>query len=1576
MPHGTLANLANSAFVRTPPAFAARIVRCLLSFPTGKATNILDPTAGEGDLLVPCLDIASARLYGVEISAERTAVARTRLPYAELVSSAFEGVIIPKGSMSLVLANPPYFFQDGTMINHWCRWYDRVRVWKFPDRTHAGEESTFEDYSQICVVGIRRTELRDPVPAESHRLQGYRYHAPSVSASGKSPSRVRAGWEQGTAPPELPIELISDPYPVPESTIRPQIVVRHADESLLLAALEGCGAHLSAIWQAATEWREEGLRESPVMPLSGEAHVAAEVLTGVLDGENVWVPQAGGNDASETPGHVPHLLTAFVGQEWVSMPIETEEREKLRERGVVHVAMRQWQDKPILGILNLATGETRYEQGEAVFSFLQPWLSTLAARVVEKRQPLYRLDPAEWELRVVSQFGQDKQLPNAAFPGLSLAQQHRVYAMGRSLDHSGRTAIQGEPGTGKTRLAVATAARQAYQWRHRNSAIFQQSQKQPAWVSGLRRAWLKNPRTLAMLGLTPVCDAASGRITAYRHKDGTLLPPEEAGPQALPVLVSTPKKVTKEYAAEVRAAWPEAEVVLIDRYSEIPIFMQRCAESMAPAVIAILSHSLTRAFGREWHPVVREKQFTRRNPILEPAKELLPKLEPVYNEQHVLNGYRWKASGKLYAHEATVTHFYCPGCGGQIKATPGKLHEREQRSDEEEQQLSTLKKVQQEEEVAESDDLEPVTSKTWFTLKPRWCRCHSDARNKPGPRNPEGRVRVRTPLWTDARLEVAQRKHPQLSFGSWSAAVHRLYKQNEQHRVAETAIAARPVSKAAGAGKRKAVSLGLPLSTGKDKDAHENHDRCYVSREPLPESFSPYDYLYRFFRGCVALAVIDESHNGSGRDTDIAHAHHQAMLASQTRMLTSGTHFGGDILGFYHYWFRYHPQFWKRLGLGWNDADKALSRYGVIQEWTKEYESDARRGSGQTTVQVSTIPAPGLSAKLIPYLLEDMVYLTVLDVGAHMPPRMEIPEIVSMRDGELVAALEEAEGTRKEATRQLTAYKQAHLHSQNGHDRDAQRELERLQQAIEEASEQERRVQTWVEPRHLAAHYRRLVQALDDLARKRNTAARLAKGTVPRWFAVLPCDRPFEVWETRRDRWGDTLGRALLVQTDQLSWEYIYPLEQRLITLVQRELGEGRRIMLYIDQNDLRSTSRRLEWVLRDVQPWTLPNSVAAEDRQQAILQAVQRGHHVVIVPYRRVNEGLNLQSAIDTIIWVEMALNLFMLDQASRRAWRLGKREEVRIYYLAYANTAGHTKLRKLGQQSGAAAAFAGEPARGALIEHAGADKTTLARLSSLLEQCEGEEDEENAMLQLSGEQEVAEEEAVLKAVFARRAEELHKALQRGREWLGGIKDDLAERLVAFTTSSTTSVSVWAERPMERVLTVQRTHQATQGNVELPERKDERQRETETTVVSTPEFDTAVVAPMQPFEVTPLRQVEVTVMPTTVGSRAEVIFGRSEHIALARVRNRSRRQGGYREMPRRRIPIAERDIPSLVEDDMAGASEQGQQVQMPSLWDLLVAPTSQASTAAQTRFAASSLDQHATVQPPLWKREVAQLRS
>src|SRR5581483_9190350 len=142
-------------------------------------------------------------------------------------------------------------------------------------------------------------------------------------------------------------------------------------------------------------------------------------------------------------------------------------------------------------------------------------------------------------------------------------------------------------------------------------------------------------------------------------------------------------------------------VVFLERHSDIPQWMQRCAVSPAPAVIAILSHSLTRAFGREWRPVVREKQHTRREPVTEPEKHLLPRLKPVYDEERILTGYRWRESGELYTQEVALSRFYCPDCGDLIKATPGKLHERELRTDEEESGLSALKPAQQAEVDAE-----------------------------------------------------------------------------------------------------------------------------------------------------------------------------------------------------------------------------------------------------------------------------------------------------------------------------------------------------------------------------------------------------------------------------------------------------------------------------------------------------------------------------------------------------------------------------------------------------------------------------------------------------------------------------------------------------------------------------------------------------------------------------------------------------------------------------------------------------------------------------------------------------------
>lgn len=449
MANSTLRNLKDSAFVRTDPLLSTRIGHTLLHLPSDPF-SVWDPICGTGSLFYACAHTPWARLFGTEISAERAEEARSAWPSATILTTAFEAVSM-QGMVDLLLVNPPYLFQDGKraslriivdagehlrsggvlvailaarsdwdghMINHWLKWYEQIGIWKFPDRTAEDQEGVFEDYTQIVVIGKRRASPADLISAEKRRLEGYQWKNPE--SSGQS------GWRYHIAPPEIPQIPTDDPYPVPSSRQIPRLVVRNADEATLLYALTTSGAHFSPAWQQTTTWPETGYLDAPAMPYTGEAHIAAEVMIGGLDGEIVYGP--GTREDAE-----PHLFTAFVGQEWVSRPVEDEVKKKLSQEGCIRVEMKQLEDKPILGVLNLTQGTTRYYQGEDVFAFLQPWLPTLASRVIEKRKPLYQLDPADWEIRVLSQFGTDKQLPKAAYAGLAVPQMHRVFAMGRSL---------------------------------------------------------------------------------------------------------------------------------------------------------------------------------------------------------------------------------------------------------------------------------------------------------------------------------------------------------------------------------------------------------------------------------------------------------------------------------------------------------------------------------------------------------------------------------------------------------------------------------------------------------------------------------------------------------------------------------------------------------------------------------------------------------------------------------------------------------------------------------------------------------------------------------------------------------------------------------------------------------------------------------------------------------------------------------------------------------------------------------------------------------------------------------------
>jgi hypothetical protein len=235
-----------------PRPLGERIVHHLLSFPS--ASTVLDPTAGEGDLLFPTLGIPGVRRFGIEIDDRRTDVAREVLGTdASLITADFETVLIPTHSMSAILAHPPSYLERGVraaytiirqageallpggimvaivsarldwhtfLINHWCQWYEQVRVWKIPNRTLSAAEGGFEDFTQICVVGIRRAEPVVVDSTERKRLQAYRLRA-RLAETGQ-----RYEWEGDTPPPDLPTAPIPDPYAIPFCQDISHLVVR------------------------------------------------------------------------------------------------------------------------------------------------------------------------------------------------------------------------------------------------------------------------------------------------------------------------------------------------------------------------------------------------------------------------------------------------------------------------------------------------------------------------------------------------------------------------------------------------------------------------------------------------------------------------------------------------------------------------------------------------------------------------------------------------------------------------------------------------------------------------------------------------------------------------------------------------------------------------------------------------------------------------------------------------------------------------------------------------------------------------------------------------------------------------------------------------------------------------------------------------------------------------------------------------------------------------------------------------------------------------------------------------------
>jgi hypothetical protein len=194
---------------------------------------------------------------------------------------------------------------------------------------------------------------------------------------------------------------------------------------------------------------------------------------------------------------------------------------------------------------------------------------------------------------------------------------------------------------------------------------------------------------------------------------------------------------------------------------------------------------------------------------------------------------------------------------------------------------------------------------------------------------------------------------------------------------------------------------------------------------------------------------------------------------------------------------------------------------------------------------------------------------------------------------------------------------------------------------------------------------------------------------------LLYPDRPFET--------GDLIAyavnpegdreRVVISTPEDLDREFVYAKERRLVEEVKNELASGRKCQIYAVYTQKRDVTRRLKHLLsrEGLRVELLTTEVTPERREAWYEDKLRNGMQVCICHPRLVMVGLDLV-AMPSIFFYQTGYSTHVLRQASRRSWRIGQRNPVRVCYMSYAETAQERCLRLMGKKMQVSLALEGK--------------------------------------------------------------------------------------------------------------------------------------------------------------------------------------------------------------------------------------------------------------------------------------------
>lgn len=153
------------------------------------------------------------------------------------------------------------------------------------------------------------------------------------------------------------------------------------------------------------------------------------------------------------------------------------------------------------------------------------------------------------------------------------------------------------------------------------------------------------------------------------------------------------------------------------------------------------------------------------------------------------------------------------------------------------------------------------------------------------------------------------------------------------------------------------------------------------------------------------------------------------------------------------------------------------------------------------------------------------------------------------------------------------------------------------------------------------------------------------------------------------------------------------PKEAALLDLCRREKARGRRVLVYSVYSGTRDTTARLKALLEaaGLKAAVLRASVDAARREDWVAEQVDRGIDVLVCNPELVKTGLDLLE-FPTIAFMQSGFNVYTVQQASRRSWRIGQRLPVEVHYFGYEGTAQMDCLRLMGKKIAVSQSTSGE--------------------------------------------------------------------------------------------------------------------------------------------------------------------------------------------------------------------------------------------------------------------------------------------